>query len=207
MRKRRLAAVVSALVAPLLVIVFVLPAGGTTKSHRFFGFGLRARISSVDPVQSAAFSVLSGAPVSAPPQPVATFAARPGGQHFGVNPSLARAIKAPDGSGETWYVVPGNGAVCLVASFDLCGTTAQAKAGTVWASEVPGTPPYPPDLSEKFVGLVPDGADTVVVRNHDGTTSSAPVANNTYSVDAKGASELMFERGNQNVLTVIIPTH
>jgi len=97
---------------------------------------------------------------------------------FGANPELSRLAVAQ--ASQSLYLVPGHDHVCLVLTNTeaggwtiVCPTTQDLAAGRAGPMTV-GLP----GGALAVAGLVPDGIDTVHVR--DGAAQTVPVENNTY---------------------------
>lgn len=145
--------------------------------------GYASPVASADAAQRRAFGILrrtrsSGDALTGEGARVVAMGAQ---SAVAANPSLSQdALTTP--SGTTLWVVPGDGAVCLVSSAgsDMCNTTEQAQAGYVAGVEPVGLSGY------RVQGMVPDGVTGTTLELADGSTRRTDVTANVYAFEIPG---------------------
>jgi hypothetical protein len=147
--------------------------------------------------QQSAFAILRRQDTAADRVPVdaaARFATGFNVVSDGMNIAIAR--RANVGNGAAW-VLPGNDQTCLIANaravssvstdldsaFSGCLDDARAAAGEL----VIAARRSEPSPSEFVVGMVPDGVGPVAVKLSDGSSTTAEVHDNVYTVSVDGA--------------------
>lgn len=135
----------------------------------------------------------------------------------GANGRLSR--KSFSKGGETVYLLPGNGVVCLVltgpnggASGPSCRTPAQLSSesggpGALGLDCSGGTSTELPACDgTRLFGIAPDGAEKVTVPLESGGSASSAVVNNAYLIDVPGLrpSEIRLD-GNAGTIRQQVP--
>lgn len=115
-------------------------------------------------------------------------------QGFGLNPGLARkAARTP--RGQEFYLVPGEGTVALV---DAGGSGGVDSVEHVLTGDSMGVEVCGRGLGDDLIrlsGVLPDGPGSVTVRFADGTSTTAPVVDNVWTLETakRPASALPVE--------------
>jgi hypothetical protein len=133
----------------------------------------------VQPPQRSAFALLRKGPEGLPPSAQRFFR----GPLFGGNWSLARRI--PVKAEGTYWLVPGDGHLCLLSQGVMggpgasatCAKTAEATAHGIAAVSI--TPPGTPHPARLIVGVAPDGTREVLVHTR-GAIAAVPVRHATF---------------------------
>jgi hypothetical protein len=100
------------------------------------------------------------------------------------NPAQSRRALATD-TGATLYVLPAQGALCLVASagVDTCNTTEAARAGYVLVVSPIGIG------GTRVAGIAPDGVDSATLAMKDGSELTTKVSDNVYAFETGGSPD------------------
>lgn len=141
----------------------------------------------VEPQQRRSFATLTR-PAAGEGRLPAAVAGSPGLSAFGGNPRLTRAAKAS--SGESLYVTPGAGALCLGdGTVNTCGAADAAVAGYLVAVRFCASGALPGQA--RLIGLVPDGIRSVDVVSAL-TVQEIAVRDNVYAATAMAPVRVAF---------------
>jgi hypothetical protein len=159
----------------------------------------QAPATTIDPALRANFAVMltRAAPDGALPESVMT---SPLSREVGANAGLTRVARAPTGA--PLYLIPDSNGLCLGDGTETsCSTTASAIAGQLFSVRLCGD--VVPKGSVRLSGLIPDGADHVVVTvsatdtPSGGDAVTVPVTNNVYDANL-GAPPIALDWSDDN---------
>jgi hypothetical protein len=187
--RRRVALLSAGAIAAMLVAVAIVSQPGHTDP---------SSATSVDPGLARAFAVLRGPAVT-------DDADKPGsldrliatGQAGGANPGLARRAVTADGT--VFYVVPGDGTLCLAAvGAGSCDRAEKAEASGLILSSKLGTDPQ---ASVRVQGVVPDGVSSVTIAG-DGVSKEIAVHDNAFAYLGPNVTSVSW-KGQAGVVTQV----
>lgn len=176
-QKQALAVAIVALAA--IVAVVLLDQGGDGAAP---AAGVPEPAQALEGKQLRAFSILRHRPDPPSRRQARAMEAVVEGRGFGLMPAYAQAVKTR--TGETAWVVPGKGFVCVMGSEPLvagCDTTARVAARGMSVVAITPAPLAQDRKAYTLFGVAPDGVERATVRREGGRAVAVPVAHNVFS--------------------------
>jgi hypothetical protein len=154
----------------------------------------------VSKLQKATVPALRQAPVKRAPAFLRRWSVPLRRAGFFANPRLARAV-VPPGRSQPWYVIPADGAVCLVSDQrgGTCAWDREVRQGKLWLAMIDpvGASPLPAagaPVPATVVGVAPQGVTAVTASTESGASVTGAVKDGMFGVAATDVTALRLHR-------------
>jgi hypothetical protein len=163
-----------------------------------------SKITTVSAEQTSAFSALGRPATTDLPPAVRIWASSESTKNYALNADLARAVAPPEGAtDEAWYLIPGNGVVCLlVGSAATCQTTEKAASSGLVMQFIPPNvnsvrSPLPPpgeQVNSTILGVAPAGVTTIeALTAAGGGPARTPTVDGAYRLTGSDIQQLSLK--------------